>query len=695
MSEVVYSKKQIAPLIKKYGINPETNTLFQNIIKLFADTPNYQVWAVKVIFSKALPFEQLAFIKHWSDENKTLIKSLTKQNIVSYSSPSDLGNLLYEIEGLNMVSLVKNNINRFNTEQRHMLEKAIKPNTINGITAHKNRTFQSWYKIFVKFDKLPETRKKKFISLCSAYRDLDAMKEGLAKSTEESYQWNKEDMFAFMQNNAPDCKVVFNKDNIVILEIPSFNDSRKLCGGGRTGWCITREESYFRQYVTSRPGHKQYFFFNFDKPETDEFAHIGFTVEDNKGIVNAHSTKNRALLDEGIKYHGQYMNIYNVFNAFGIKMGSFLRLDKIKGFKWNLESVVRFVQSHDEDLAIAYQKNNRIILKAITNKGIAMLVGHTFIQYKRFNIDKSNSCYILMDFNLESDDDKAVVLMHYQKDIYNVDSLATMIDTYGANIIKDKYLSKIDISTDEFINREKIKPTILLHKLIDEGDEKGAIDLINKQGESFDINYTFNDRVPIFSAINNKMYNLFKVIINHKMFDSSKEDGFGETLLSSLLYAYGTDEVTKSTEDEQNMASMIIAILESDNFDFNIQDINLDTAINIASEKPKMNWIVKALASNPNVDINVVNDFNRAALGNAIAKHNVEAIKILGKRPDLIIRDEDKALAKKENINLEKYIAPEPMATETVAKVSKKAINAETQSEFSEIFKKVFASLKD
>jgi type II restriction/modification system DNA methylase subunit YeeA len=35
------------------------------------------------------------------------------------------------------------------------------------------------------------------------------------------------------------------------------------------------------------------------------------------------------------------------------------------------------------------------------------------------------------------------------------------------------------------------------------------------------------------------------------------------------------------------------------------------------------------------------------------------------------------------------------MATETVVKVSKKAINAETQSEFSEIFKKVFASMKD
>lgn len=35
MSEVVYSKKQIEPLIKKYAINQETNTLFKDIINMF------------------------------------------------------------------------------------------------------------------------------------------------------------------------------------------------------------------------------------------------------------------------------------------------------------------------------------------------------------------------------------------------------------------------------------------------------------------------------------------------------------------------------------------------------------------------------------------------------------------------------------------------------------------------------------
>ena len=103
MSEVVYSKKQIEPLIKKYAINPETNTLFKDIINMFADKPNYQVWALKTVFSHALTFDNLVHIKNWSEENKNHIKSLTKKNIVSYSTKRDLLSLLKEIDGLNQI----------------------------------------------------------------------------------------------------------------------------------------------------------------------------------------------------------------------------------------------------------------------------------------------------------------------------------------------------------------------------------------------------------------------------------------------------------------------------------------------------------------------------------------------------------------------------------------------------------------
>lgn len=77
-------------------------------------------------------------------------------------------------------------------------------------------------------------------------------------------------------------------------------------------------------------------------------------------------------------------------------------------------------------------------------------------------------------------------------------------DLFGCDMMKNKYLTSIGISTEEFVNREEINPCILLHKLIDEGDEKGAIDLINKNGETFDVNFIFHERAPIFQQLTTK-----------------------------------------------------------------------------------------------------------------------------------------------------------------------------------------------
>lgn len=248
--------------------------------------------------------------------------------------------------------------------------------------------------------------------------------------------------------------------------------------------------------------------------------------------------------------------------------------------------------------------------------------------------------------------------MQYQKDQYGTLSLRRMSDPYNTDITKNGYLSKVGITTDTFINREAIDPRVLLHKLIDENDEIGALKLLEKEGKDFNVNYEFNQRVPIISAVNNKMYNLFEKIVSHPKFDSSIEDGFGETLLESLIYLYGSDEISASKEEEKSLKRMIEAILKSETYDFNAKDLNSDTAINIACEYPKMLWIVKALASKKNVDINIVNDFECAALGDCIRNKNLEALKIIGQRPDVKVREADKKLAKSYNINLDEYIKP-------------------------------------
>ena len=154
------------------------------------------------------------------------------------------------------------------------------------------------------------------------------------------------------------------------------------------------------------------------------------------------------------------------------------------------------------------------------------------------------------------------------------------------------------------------------------------------------------------------MFKLFETIVNHKSFNSRIEDGFGLTLLESLVYLIGENEVTKTKEDEKNLEKMIKSILNSKNYDFNIKDINNDTAINMACEFPSMVWVTNTLVSNKNVDVNVVNDFGESALGNCLKHNNLEALKLIGQRPDLVVREEDEKLAKANGINLKDYIKP-------------------------------------
>lgn len=202
---------------------------------------------------------------------------------------------------------------------------------------------------------------------------------------------------------------------------------------------------------------------------------------------------------------------------------------------------------------------------------------------------------------------------------------------------------------------------IQLHKLIDSGKEAEAIALLDSD-ESIDVNFEYNQRIPIFSAINQHMYDLYEKIVNNPNFNSKTEDGFGVTLLESLIYLYDAEQFEDESTEKYNervevTERMIKAIInvKSYTYDFNAKDINEDTAINIACECPKALWIVEALAAKEDVDLNVINDFQCTSLTNAIRNKNTEAIKVLAKRSDLLVRDYDLEIAKKFDVKLEDY----------------------------------------
>ena len=189
---------------------------------------------------------------------------------------------------------------------------------------------------------------------------------------------------------------------------------------------------------------------------------------------------------------------------------------------------------------------------------------------------------------------------------------------------------------------------IKLHELIDSGKEAEAIELLDSD-ESIDVNFEYNLRTPIFSVISNKMYDLFEKIAKNPKFDSNIEDGFGENLLQSLIYMYTAEGLDLDTE---NIANMIKVILGLDTFNFNHQDLNEDTTLHVACVYPKALWIVEALVNKKNININLINEIDCSALTVAIGEGNVEAIKLLSKRQDLVVREIDVEKAKKANIEL-------------------------------------------
>lgn len=694
MSEVIYSKKQINPLVDKYKINVEKNMIFQSLITMFKEQTNYQIWAIKSVFENVTNIDEIQLIKVWAENNQTEIKNLTKGNIILYKTPDDFKMLGDEMRGLDMLKFVNDSINKFNTNQRKMLKKHILEGINNGIDVLKSKKVIEWFEIFRKMATMARHRQEKLITTASAINeDMAFLKSHIMSAFAEDYEWNKEDMLGFMARNASDCSVVHNEGNIVVITVPSFKSSKIMCGNGRTGWCLTREERYFNQYVKDPSNTSQYFFFDFSKPENHELAHIGFTVRIGQGIVNAHSTKNSNMMGDGCVIDGKCINIHQALQNAKVPNSVFIHLKKLNNYKWDVEAFLKFIEQNKNEYEISVAQDNRFVIRAMSNTALNRLIDHTLVDYRNFAVNNDTKTYVLVDFNLPKDKEESVVVMHYVKDQYKFDTLSQMKNAYNVDIKKSKYLESIGIMTDMYLNREAIDPTIMLHKLIDENAEKEAVELIAKEGDNFDVNYEFNNITPIFKVISAKMYDLFKAIVSHKRFNCATCDGFGESLLLSLMYNYSKDDTSK---ENQSIKKMIDIILASDQFDYNVQNINLDSAVNVACESPHLYWVAEALVMKPNVNINIVNDFNCAALGNAIRKKNLKAIELLGKRPDLVIREEDKELAKQFGIDLKKYINPQPFETShSVEKVTSSETENTSDKFLSELFAQVLKAKKN
>lgn len=651
--EINYSKKQINPLIEKYHINVTSNVVFQSLILLFNDQPNYQVWAIKAVFEGIATIDDIKAIHEWAENNPTEIKNLVKGNIVSYKTQRDFKQLFDEMNGLNIMKFLHDWANRFNTEQRKMLKDFYAKQVVNHLEALSNSTISRFTELFKGVSTLPKHRQEKLISTSSAIKnDMDLLVSHINSALSEGYTWDKEDMLGFMARNCKDCSVIYDKENIVIANIGSFDSSRKLCGGGRTGWCLTRQESYFKQYTKDNNNAKQYFIFNFAKREDHELAHIGVTVNIDRGITHAHTTRNNNLMGR-LSIDNENVNIYDVLAKLGIPKKVFIHFTDNKNFGWDVEKFLKFVDGYKENVSLAYSGGNRFILNVHNKNALKAVTHHTFLNCDNYGFSKDRKVYVYFDFNVDRDDDNSVIVLNYIKDKYQIDTFNSAINGYNSNVSQNNVLEKVGITSDMYLNREDVDPKILLHKYIDERNEKAAIELLKKYGEELDVNFEFNNRKPIFAVIENNLFDLFGEMIEMPNFNDKVEDLFNETLFQSLLLKYVCDDAHDKGRLE-NDKKMIEKILNSKRFNINTRDLNDDTPIHITTSHDCLFWVFERLMEHPDIDLNIVNDFNCTPLGNAILMKNVKAVTMLLKRKDVVVREEDFELADNVGLNLKK-----------------------------------------
>lgn len=654
--------KEIKKLIEKYAIMTETNTLYQSIMNLFEGQPNYQAWAIRMVFSNILNYDQLTEIAQWAHSNGQLISSLKKKNIVAYNK-RDVTSLLQEMQTLTKEKVIKDVISYFNTEQRRLLTEWYQSSC--GTTF----TLDSIYDMFNKFMHMPMARKQKFYSTCSAVRSTSTLLSLIQDCLSESYDWQlgKEDLIRYINNVTKDCDITYNNDNIVVVEVPSFESSHRLCGSGRTQWCISREVGYWRSYVTDYDNkRRQFFIFDFNRKETDAFAHIGFTVQKGRGIVEAQTCNNFSMMNNYTQGNETY-NIYSFMEKNKIPVDAFMRLPKNLGYEWKASVFTKIVKNNSTSASILYHQDGFMVIAFKGNSLLSSIFEKGFIGFDNFAPNSSCRIVAVLNFNLKQDDAHAVTIIKLEKDAYEQEDVKYAENLYGQKLDVNHIEEIIQLPIDKFVSNKELDPNILLHKYIDTNKEDKAIQLLcSDAGKNIDVNFEYNSKLPIYMAINQRMAKLFDVIVNHPTFNPAISDGLGETLVDSIIYLIASAKMLQISHDDLNLlAYMLTSIMNVPHYNFNIRKLNNETTLHTVCEFPQLSKVAVNLISRKYIDVNAVNDSNDTALSISLKNKNMDAVSALCKRPDLVITDMDKKAAKANNIDLQSYINPiEDFATD-------------------------------
>ena len=230
---------------------------FEQLKDLFKNNTGYIGKFTEYLFNSNMTIED---IKQTYNDILELKETNKPINVYKYDTYESLIDMI--IKTKNDI-LVKRLINQFPSKQKGLIEDLIKTpkNYLTTLKVSKMEDILVFISKISRYDN--KTDLMDALELFS--RDVDNSKETILFKLEKSQS-----------------EIVINEDNIIIVEIKSFQDLVDVASD--TSWCILRE-STFKDYTSN--GQRQFILFDYNIEYDTQFK-IGFTINNRGGYRTAH-----------------------------------------------------------------------------------------------------------------------------------------------------------------------------------------------------------------------------------------------------------------------------------------------------------------------------------------------------------------------------------------------------------------------
>jgi hypothetical protein len=246
---------------------------------------------VKFFFDEGVPMEELVTLWEQIKENRDIANRLPKA-IDKFDGTTDENGVTWNYEKL---------IDELEILGRYRITKHLVDQFPSDLKKEYNNTTAVVIKdkianIAIGFEELGEELQSMFIKKIRRYKTL---REFIGAAEQFIKGSSNSGLIKFLDScddvndrlgELNGVEVVYNENNIVIIELRSFEACRTLCNS--TSWCIANSNYNWDSYVGGDSVYtKQYAIFNFNLGPTDVNSIIGTTIESNNTPRTTHNKR--------------------------------------------------------------------------------------------------------------------------------------------------------------------------------------------------------------------------------------------------------------------------------------------------------------------------------------------------------------------------------------------------------------------